>query len=87
MKHTVKWKYNAEVINQVYGYNIKRITQGEEKGIENYESQEMNIKYIFTCGKCGATIYRKRDSKFTRNYTYYECGRCGALAWSKTIVG
>ncbi|MBP3261399.1 hypothetical protein [Pseudobutyrivibrio sp.] len=59
MRHTGKWKYYAEVINQVYGYNIKRITQEEEKGIENYESQEMNIKYIFTCVKCGALAWSK----------------------------
>ena len=32
MKHTGQWKYYAEVMNQVYGYNIKRITTGMEKG-------------------------------------------------------
>jgi hypothetical protein len=72
MRHTGKWKYYAEVVNQVYGYNIKRVTEGSEKGIENYESKEMNVKYVFTCGNCGATIYRKRDSKFTRYYRYYD---------------
>ena len=83
MRHTGKWKYYAEVVNQVYGYNIKRVTQGSEKGIENYEGGEMAIKYVFTCGTCGATIYRKRGSNFTRNYRYYGCARCGAAAWSK----
>ena len=83
MRHTGKWKYYAEVVNQVYGYNIKRVTQGVEKGVENYEGSEMSIKYVFTCGSCGATIYRKRDSKFTRNYKYYGCARCGAYAWKK----
>ncbi len=87
MRHTGKWKYYAEVVNQVYGYNIKRITQGYEKGVENYSVNEMSIKYIFTCGKCGATIYRKRESKFTQNYKYYGCARCGAIAWSKKSVG
>ncbi len=87
MRHTGKWKYYAEVVNQVYGYNIKRVTEGHEKGVENYSGSEMAIKYIFTCGNCGATIYRKRDSKFTKNYRYYGCARCGAVAWSKKTVG
>jgi predicted SprT family Zn-dependent metalloprotease len=86
MRHTGKWKYYADVVNQVYGYNIKRVTQGQEKGVENYEGTQMAIKYVFTCGKCGATIYRKRDSRFTRNYKYYGCARCGAAAWSKKTV-
>ena len=84
MKHTGQWKYYAEVINQVYGYNIKRITTGTEKGVEDYKATNyMNYKYVFTCGKCGATIYRKRDSRFTKNYRYYGCARCGAIAWKK----
>ncbi len=86
MRHTGKWKYYADVVNQVYGYNIKRVTPGQEKGVENYEGNQMAIKYVFTCGKCGATIYRKRDSRFTRNYKYYGCARCGAAAWSKKTV-
>jgi len=87
MRHTGKWKYYAEVVNQVYGYNIKRVTEGSEKGVENYQGKEMAIKYIFTCENCGATIYRKRDSNFTKNYRYYGCARCQARAWSKKTVG
>ncbi|MBP5324117.1 MAG: SprT-like domain-containing protein [Pseudobutyrivibrio sp.] len=87
MKHTGQWKYYAEVINQVYGYNIKRVTTGIEKGVEDYKSNSsMAIKYIFTCGNCGATIYRKRDSQFTKNYRHYGCGRCGAVAWQKKMA-
>ncbi len=87
MKHTGKWKYYADVINQVYGYNIKRITSGIEKGVENYQpSSTMAIKYIFTCENCGATIYRKRESKFTKNYKNYGCARCGAVAWKKHLA-
>ncbi len=87
MKHTGQWKYYAEVMNQVYGYNIKRVTTGIEKGVEDYKSNSsMAIKYIFTCGNCGATIYRKRDSQFTKNYRKYGCGRCGAVAWQKKMA-
>ena len=86
MRHTGRWKQYAELMNRAYGYNIKRVTEGYEKGIENYKASEMAIKYVFTCGGCGATIYRKRDSKFTRNYRHYGCAKCGAVAWSRKTV-
>ena len=87
MNHTGKWKYYAEVMNQVYGYNIKRVTTGTEKGVEDYKTKStMAIKYIFTCENCGATIYRKRDSRFTKNYRKYGCARCGAVAWKKELA-
>ena len=76
-----------ESMNEVTRYNIKRVTTGTEKGVEDYKStNSMAIKYIFTCGKCGATIYRKRDSRFTRNYRKYGCARCGAVAWKKELA-
>ena len=86
MKHTGRWKQYAELMNRVYGYNIKRVTKGSEKGVEDYKSSPLPIKYIFTCKGCGAQIYRKRDSRFTRNYRRYMCTRCGAIAWSKATV-
>ncbi|MCR5343321.1 MAG: hypothetical protein K6E70_08165 [Butyrivibrio sp.] len=86
MTHQGKWKTYADMMNLRYGYNIKRITRGEEKGVENYKPKQMAVKYIMTCGGCGATIYRKRSSKFTRNYRNYSCTRCGAVAWSRKTV-
>jgi predicted RNA-binding Zn-ribbon protein involved in translation (DUF1610 family) len=87
MRHTGQWKHYAKVMNQVYGYYIKRVTSGTEKGVEDYKSiNSMTIKYIFTCGNCGATIYRKRDSRFTKNYRNYGCARCGAIDWRKQTV-
>ncbi|MBQ1597176.1 MAG: SprT-like domain-containing protein [Lachnospiraceae bacterium] len=87
MKHTGKWKHYAQVVNQVYGYNIKRVTTGSEKGVEDYDSSSsLPVKYIFTCGCCGATIYRKRESRFTKYYRQYRCTRCGAVAWEKKVV-
>lgn len=86
MNHTGRWKKNADIMNRIYGYNIKRITRGSEKGVEDYKSTPLAIKYVFTCRGCGAKIYRKRDSKFTRNYRRYGCTRCGAVAWSRQTV-
>lgn len=33
MGHTGKWKQLAEVVNQKYGYSIKRTTSSKEKGL------------------------------------------------------
>ena len=84
MKHTGKWKEYADTVNSIYGYNIKRVTSGTEKGIEDYKRlYERPVKYIFVCGKCGAVIYRKRDSRFTKHYRMYACAKCGTSSWKK----
>lgn len=88
MRHTGLWKRYAEVMNQVYGYHIKRVVTGAEMGVENYQAKtEQAYKYVFTCENCGATIYRKRDSRFTKYYRHYGCARCGAVAWKKRRMG
>lgn len=77
--HTGYWKQYATLMNEAYGYNIKRVTQGEEKGVENYKGSELPVKYIFQCKNCQAFVYRKRESNFTRHYKRYGCAKCGAL--------
>ncbi|MBO4458866.1 MAG: hypothetical protein J5802_14265 [Butyrivibrio sp.] len=86
MRHTGRWKQNALKMNSLYGYDIKRVTTGSEKGIEDYKSSELPVKYVFKCKSCGAVIYRKRESRFTRNYRHYICTRCGCAAWSRRKV-
>ena len=86
MKHTGRWKQYALKMNRLYGYDIKRVTTGVEKGVENYRSSQLPGKYMFVCKSCGAVIYRKRESRFTRNYRNYICTRCGAAAWSRRKV-
>lgn len=78
MKHTGNWKTNAERMNALYGYRIKRVTQGEEKGVENYEQNSEPYRYAFRCRNCGAIVRRKRPCKFTKYYALYTCGRCNA---------
>ncbi|MCR5272626.1 MAG: SprT-like domain-containing protein [Lachnospiraceae bacterium] len=83
MKHTGSWKMYATQMNVAYGYNIKRTTSGSEKGVEDHEVTPLPVKHIFVCKNCGAVIYRKRESRFTRHYRRYACARCKASAWSK----
>lgn len=75
--HTGRWKQYAERMNQIYGYNIKRATNGSEKGVEDYKPKSMDYKYTFICSKCGAIVKRKRQCNFTKYYKKYMCLSCG----------
>lgn len=77
--HTGRWKLYAERMNTVYGYNIKRVTGGEEKGLEKYEVSSRPDKYWYRCKKCGQLIVKKKQCKFTKYYRRYGCGICGTL--------
>lgn len=83
LNHQAKWKSYAGIMNEKYGYNIKRTTSGTEKGVENYSPKRMEVKYVFVCSGCGATIYRKRKSKFTHYYRNYICTLCGTRGWKR----
>ena len=74
--HGAEWKRLAEKVNKAYGYDIKRCTSAEEKGIEVVKS-EVKPKHKIVCTKCGAEIYRQRDSKLTMYPYNFTCGRCG----------
>ena len=86
MKHTGRWKIYADRTNATYGYKVKRVTSGKEKGVEEHVPTRIIPKYIFTCLNCGAVIYRKKESKFTRNYRRYCCARCGTASWSRKTI-
>lgn len=75
--HTGNWKAYADKMNKRYGYNIKRTTSGEEKGVENYKSERRAVKYVFMCRYCKNLVTRTRKSKFTHYYRNYGCGVCG----------
>lgn len=72
MNHKEPWKAVASKVNKAYGYNIKRCSGAEEKGVEPVE-----YKYVFKCKKCGVEVKQMRASKFTRNPRNYKCGCCG----------
>ena len=74
--HGPEWKRLADKINKAYGYNIKRCSSDEEKGVETIETAPKIIKHKFRCKKCGQIIERTRESKFTKNYKGYRCTIC-----------
>lgn len=76
MNHKEEWKYQAEKVNRAYGYNIKRCSSSEEKGVESIEAAPQEIKYRFKCKDCGKIYSRTRASRFTNNWQNYRCGVC-----------
>ena len=76
MNHGRAWKYYAGILNQKFGYNIKRTTSAKEKGVEDI-SVTLTPKHKFVCQKCNAEVVRYKESKFTQNHTKYSCAVCG----------
>ena len=76
MNHGAVWKGLAAKVNQTYGYNVKRASSAEERGIADVVKENNQPKYVFVCENCGMEIHRYRKSNFTRNYTRYRCGKC-----------
>lgn len=73
MNHKTKWKFYADKVNREYGYNIKRTSTADEKGVkEVIRRKKINHKYV--CKKCGQIVIRERDRGFENKY---HCGICG----------
>lgn len=73
--HGATWKKYADMVNKAYGYNVKRCTSYEEKGMET--PPRPVAKYRFMCKNCGTIVSRQRASAFTKNPSGYVCGKCG----------
>lgn len=75
--HTGKWREYAACMNRLYGYHIKRVTSGEEKGVENYTAKRQPARYVLVCRYCRKGIERKQKCKLTKYYRNYSCPWCG----------
>lgn len=76
--HGNKWKTMADKVNRAYGYNIKRCTSSEEKGLESVKIN-YNKNYVITCEKCGATVIKHRMSNFVKYPYCYSHKGCGGI--------
>ena len=73
MNHGPEWKRVADIMNRKYGYNIKRTTSEEEKGLEvDWDA----FKYIVKCKKCGHTFGYTRKTKCIQYISQYRCAAC-----------
>lgn len=91
MNHSRLWKAYASIVNERYGYKIKRVTSSEEKGLEEPDGEfneaygtsdgdtghrRMPVKYIVQCTGCGKSQGYKRAGKVVTRPQNYRC-RCG----------
>lgn len=73
--HGKEWKRLGELVTDCYCYyNITRCSSASSMGIEIVHDE---YKYAFKCKNCGEIIYRRRESKFTKNHQDYCCSGCG----------
>lgn len=82
--HTGEWKRLADLVNDCYGYNVKRTNTAEEKGMDTFYKQHDELarkptwKYTICCAKCGKVLAKRQRScdmvKHPMFYTHTVCG-------------
>lgn len=75
--HGREWKRLAGIVNEAYGYNIKRTDSADDKGGIDLKASKAKHKVI--CEKCGVIIYRTRDCNLTKYTNHYRCSCGGTL--------
>lgn len=70
--HQRKWKDYAAMMNEAYGYEIKRTGKAEDMGV----TPEKIARYALKCEKCGLILTRTRRSKVINHPERYRC-KCG----------
>jgi predicted SprT family Zn-dependent metalloprotease len=79
--HTGEWKRLAAKVNRELGYNIKRTSSSEEKGVKfdtrKKPNQSSVPKFFVECSQCGLVYGRMKRTKVIQHPGQYRCGRCG----------
>lgn len=84
LNHGPTWKTLADKVNRVYGYNIKRSSTSEEKGVCDIERHKTS-RYQIHCNKCGHIYKRERKSKLVQHPESFRCGRCGGRLYTESL--
>lgn len=79
--HGENWKRLAAKVNRAYGYNIKRCSSADEKGVLEETRppkpvRTTNTNYVVKCDKCGHVYTRTKMSKLIQHPENYRCGCC-----------
>lgn len=86
--HGNKWKQYAKMMNESYGYNIKRTSTNEEMGLPQREGSDKDtakIKYIIKCQRCGREYPRQRFTCVMKKINAYRCSCGGKLSLLENI--
>lgn len=65
LNHKAKWQEMANIVNNAYGYNIKRTTSAEEMGVERIE-KKIVYHYEIKCTKCNNVWKYQKESKVVK---------------------
>ena len=62
MNHGSEWKKWAEKVKRYYGYDIKRLSDSDEKDIVtgNLNEKKTEYKYLIYCRKCGKLVTKRK---------------------------
>lgn len=85
MNHGALWKKYASMVNRRYGYNVKRTTSANEKGLQPCVA-DSTAKYTVTCEKCGRTHNYAREGKVVKILKGELWGSCRCCCGSKHLT-
>lgn len=74
--HKGNWQRLANRVNTAYGYDIKRTTSYDEKGVEDIRVAPV-YKYVIACEECGHEYKRTKQTSLIKAPERYRCGKCG----------
>ncbi len=77
--HGAIWKNYASMVYRAYGYNIKRTSSEEDKGVTtgNLNYKKSDARFLVYCEKCGELVAsRKKRCSLVENPSLYKCGIC-----------
>lgn len=81
--HTGEWKRLADIVNDCYGYNVKRGASAADLGMTEFYEKHGEVKkalwkYTVVCKKCGKIVaVRNRKCSLTKYPILYSHTACG----------
>lgn len=76
--HGAEWKKRAAIVKRKLGYDIKRCSGNQEKGISDAVAKEyVKVKYAVRCKKCGREVGKLRMCGIIKYPQNWRCGVCG----------
>lgn len=72
--HGPKFQYWCDVLNHMYGFNLKATTPSSEYGLSTAEIKKES-KYTMICKKCGHTYSYMKKPRYA--ISDYYCTKCG----------
>lgn len=75
--HGYEWKRRAAIVKRELGYDIKRCSSFEERGVDASLIEEYKApKYVVRCKKCGRNVGRTKMCGIIKHPELWRCGVC-----------